>query len=201
MIDYWFPCLIYNTALDELADTNQHLVDLAYSIKSKNPDSLAEWRCDTYSTMHHYDAFSDNDPIVHKLINTVQDHVESFAKEYGMKSVRAVCTDFWFNIAGSNSYQEYHQHAHSHFSVAYYISVNPDSGNIVFKSHETLTDMYTLPIVKDEYNHANYKTCYYKPSNNKLLIFRSNLLHMVEKNLSGFDRIGVSMNFDIVRNA
>lgn len=200
MIDAWFPCLIYNTILEDLSDTNQYLTDLAYSIKSKNPNNLTDWRCDTYSTMYNYDAFLDNDPIVHKLINTVQRYVVDFSKAYGMKNIKADCKDFWFNIGSPNSYQEYHQHAKSHFSVAYYVNVTPDSGNIVFKNYEATTDMYPLPLSDDEHNHASFKTCYYKPVNNRLLIFRSNLLHMVEKNLSKFDRIGVSMNFDIERN-
>lgn len=200
MIDPWFPCLIYNTLLEDLSDTNQYLTDFAYSINSKNPNSLAEWRCDTYSTLGIYDALHDNNPIVNKLINTVQEHVVDFAKAYGMNNVDAICKDFWFNIGSPNSYQEYHQHANSHFSVAYYINVKPDSGNIVFKNLEAMTDMNPLPIHETEYNHASFRTCYYKPVNNKLLIFRSNLSHMVEKNLSKFDRISISMNFNVVRN-
>lgn len=200
MIDPWFPCLIYNTMLEDLSDTNQYLTDFAYSIKSKNPNSFTDWRCDTYSTMHHYDALSDNDPIINKLISAVQRHVVDFSKAYGMNTVDAICKDFWFNIGGPNSYQEYHQHANSHFSVAYYINVKPESGNIVFKNLEAMTDMNPLPIHETEYNHASFRTCYYKPVNNKLLIFRSNLSHMVEKNLSKFDRISISMNFNVVRN-
>lgn len=200
MIDPWFPCLIYNTMLEDLSDTNQYLTDFAYSIKSKNPDSFTDWRCDTYSTMHHYDALSDNDPIINKLTSTVQKHVVDFSKAHGMNNVDAICKDFWFNIGSPNSYQEYHQHANSHFSVAYYINVKPESGNIVFKNLEAMTDMNPLPIHETEYNHASFRTCYYKPVNNKLLIFRSNLSHMVEKNLSKFDRISISMNFNVVRN-
>lgn len=200
MIDPWFPCLIYNTKLEDLSDTNQYLTDFAYSIKSKNPTSFTDWRCDTYSTMYHYNALLDNDPTINKLISTVQRHVVDFSKAYGMNNVNAICKDFWFNIGSPNSYQEYHQHANSHFSVAYYINVKPESGNIVFKNLEAMTDMYPLPIYETEYNQASFRTCYYKPVNNRLLIFRSNLSHMVEKNLSKFDRISVSMNFDVVRN-
>ena len=44
-------------------------------------------------------------------------------------------------------------------------------------------------------NKISYPACWYEPENSMLLIFRSNLIHMVEKNNSNDDRISISMNF------
>lgn len=200
MIESWFPTLIYSTVLEELGHYNQHLVDLAWSIKSKNPTVSTDWRCDTYNTLGIYDALNSKDIVVKKIIDAAGKNVLFFAKTYGISSGIAVCKDFWFNIAEPGAHQEYHQHANSHFSLAYYIDVKPNSGNIVFKSPEASTDMYPLPLNSKEHNPANFKTCHYSPVNNKIIIFRSNLLHMVEKNLSNSPRIGISMNFNIERN-
>jgi hypothetical protein len=43
------------------------------------------------------------------------------------------------------------------------------------------------------------KSCNYEPAPTKLLVFKSNLQHMVEKNLSNKDRISIAMNFELVR--
>jgi len=45
------------------------------------------------------------------------------------------------------------------------------------------------------YTSASYKSCFYTPKESMILIFRSNLLHMVEKNNSDTDRISIAMNF------
>ena len=43
------------------------------------------------------------------------------------------------------------------------------------------------------------KSCSYTPEPTKILIFKSNLLHMVEMNLSNSDRISIAMNFELIR--
>jgi hypothetical protein len=54
-----------------------------------------------------------------------------------------------------------------------------------------------FPLPASVYVPSNYKTCTYTPQESMLLIFRSNLLHMVEKNKSDEDRISISMNFTV----
>ena len=199
MIESWFPTLIYSLQLDGLDRINLELCRTAQSIKQQHPDSRTDWRCDTYNTIGVYDAHKNPTSEVSLLIDECTKQVWDFARVYGINDGRAVCKDFWFNIAPPGSYQEYHQHAGSHFSLVYYVQTAEHCGNTVFRSPESATDMYPLPFKQDEQTVSNYKTCFYKPANGKLLIFRSNLLHMVEKNLSQTDRISISMNFDIVR--
>lgn len=197
MIDSWFHSPIYNCKLD--FPHNDHLIKKVWAIKNSAPKVNTAWRCDTYNTLNTYNAFVDNDKIVHQLIETCAEHVLEFAKTFGAKCHSAVCKDFWFNISEPGSYQEFHQHSNSHFSLAYYLSTPVNSGNIVFKSFEAISDMYPLPIKDDELEPASFKTCFYPPLESRLLIFRSNLQHMVEKNLSDDNRISVTMNFDLVR--
>jgi uncharacterized protein (TIGR02466 family) len=199
MIESWFPTLIYSLRLDSLDRLNAELARTAYNIKQQYPNTNTDWRCDTYNTIGAYDAVKNSTPEVSLLISECSQQVFDFAKVYGITNGKAVCKDFWFNIAPPGSYQEYHQHAGSHFSLVYYVQTATNCGNTVFRSPESATDMYPLPIEPKEQSASNYKTCFYTPSNSNLLIFRSNLLHMVEKNLSTTDRISISMNFDIVR--
>jgi uncharacterized protein (TIGR02466 family) len=194
-IDAWFPTLVYHTTLDKTID-NIMLKDSAYILKNKVEGLKSEWRCDTFNTLD-YDHSIDqvHDCELTNLINIVTANVAEFVKEFGVEEGSLICSNYWFNISKPGNYQEYHQHADSHFSAVYYVQADPTSGNIVFKSFESMFDMYPIPTnLKVP---ANFKTCFYTPANSKLIIFRSNLLHMVEKNLSTKDRIGISMNFRI----
>ena len=195
MIDRWFPTLVCYGTLEPFLMYNAYLAEKAYSLKKEYPNAPSDWRCDTYNTMQVYNPFLDNDPIISNLIDYCQKEVLIFSKEFGVdKSLSDLeCKDFWFNIAGDGGYQEYHQHSDSHFSVVYYVNAEENCGDIVFKSVESLIDMFPLPV--SNYNLASYKTCFYKPKKSTILIFRSNLLHMVEKNHSGKDRISIAMNF------
>ena len=149
---------------------------------------------DTFNTLD-YDHLIDqvHDQELKNLINVVTEHVAEFSKEFGVESGVLMCSNYWFNISETGNYQEYHQHSDSHFSAVYYVQASSNSGNIVFKSFESMFDM--CPIPGNLKTFAAFKTCFYTPSNSKLIIFRSNLLHMVEKNLSKEDRISISMNF------
>ena len=91
--------------------------------------------------------------------------------------------------------QEFHIHPNHHFSLVYYVSVNDNSGNIIFRSPESATDMFMLPSGNETL--ASMKTVSIKPEVGTLLIFRSNLLHMVEKNKSNQPRVSISFNVSL----
>ncbi len=199
-INIWFPSLIFENILDNFKDHTDHLLAKAYDIKNRKSKPATVWSCDTYNTLFQYDAFSNADPIIQSLIQTSKEQVLYFSKEYGMtKTIDDIeCIDFWFNIAEPGAYQEYHLHPKSHFSVVYYIKTQEKCGNIVFQPADALTDMFPLDVSQPTY--ASYKNCFYTPTNAMLLIFRSTLLHMVEKNLSGEDRVSIAMNFKFKEN-
>ncbi len=197
MIESWFPTLIYNHLID--FEHNSYLKDKVNNIYDKvNKNVQTRWACDTFNTIGHFDHRTENDPIVNQLIETIRSKVYEYSRIYGITLPMEYlhCKDFWFNIAEPGAYQEYHQHTRSHFSVSYYIDTPQDCGKIRFRSIEALTDMYTLPVEAANENLASWKTCAYEPMENLLLIFRSNLPHMVEKNMSDSRRISISANFE-----
>jgi len=189
-----FPTLVFEDTLSHLQKHNQHFIDKAYNLQKQYPAVDNGWRCDTYNTLNQYYPNQDNDPAVQELIQECGKRVLGFSSEWGVTSDKINCIDFWINIAKPGDYQEYHNHPNSHFSLAYYVKTAPDCGNITYKSLDSIADMYSLPIVKAE-TPAAFGTYSFVPEPNKLLIFRSNLLHMVEKNKSNEDRISITMNF------
>ena len=193
VIDNWFPTSIYNTMLREMESQRESFVARAYEIKQKH-DRTSDWRCDTYNTLNSsYDFKADS--IFADLVQLCTGHVGNFSRSFGINNPDVSVTDAWINIAKPGNYQEYHLHPNAHFSLVYYVQSQPNCGEIIFRSPEANTDMYPLEI--DENNGFNYKTCSYRPENNRMIIFRANLLHMVEKNMSDADRISISMNFNV----
>lgn len=198
MIEEWFPTPIFYT---DLKDTNNDvLIKRAYDLKEITSDVKTEWHCDTFNTLNkEYLLGNEDDKVVTDLIETTGQHVFRFAKEFGLTVdyYDLICKDFWFNISEPGDYQEFHQHPNNHISAVYYVQSSENSGDIIFKNPESIGDMYQIPNEID--TKFSYKTARYNPVESRLLIFKSNLLHMVEKNKSNRDRISIAMNFYFVR--
>lgn len=197
-IDYWFPTAIYKEIFLDFKIHNEYLKNKALNLKSSLENTVdTTWRCDTFNTLGTYNPYQDKDAVILLLIENCRKRVHEFSKKFGVSKPleSLLLKDFWFNVSGPGAFQEYHQHSLSHFSVVYYVTAPKNSGNIVFQSVETITDMYTLPIEKNNFTDLSFKTCSYEPLDSMTLIFKSNTIHMVEKNLSKDDRISIAMNF------
>ena len=189
MIESMFPTLIYREVLSGY--DNKLISNYAEEIKSKYPTNH-KWRCNTYSSMGNgYEMLKDD--YFNSLITNIATRVGEFSESYGMGTCDINPTDSWINIAQQGSYQEYHVHEANHFSAVYYVKTPEDCGDICFRSHEANSDMF--PLNPKEHNENTFKTMSYKATESTLLIFRSNLPHMVDINNSTEDRISISMNF------
>jgi uncharacterized protein (TIGR02466 family) len=189
-LHHLFPTLLHR--IIEVQPSNDLFKETALQLKETLPQS-SDWRCGTFTTLNRYDMI--NDPLFKDFINYVTDQVSQFAVEFGCNPNSASVTDSWINVAQPGDYQEYHIHTGNHFSAVYYVTAPKDSGNIVFRSFEADTDMFPLPVKM--MNYTSYKTFSIPPEEGTLLIFRSNLRHMVETNMSNESRISIAMNFII----
>jgi uncharacterized protein (TIGR02466 family) len=186
----YFPTLIYKT---NIKVDNDLLYNKAISLKNNNASVTTNWFCETYNTIGIYDICKDIE--FNDFVNQCIYSVKEFSKDYGIQNAKLSHIGGWFNIAQFGDYQEFHIHPNHHFSLVYYVSVNDDSGNIIFRSPESATDMFMLP--SGNATLASMKTVTVKPEVGTLLIFRSNLLHMVEKNKSNQSRVSISFNVSL----
>jgi uncharacterized protein (TIGR02466 family) len=183
--------LLYSTELKSKS-RNHEFFQKALLVRDTHPKNH-KWRCTTYSSLGtDYDI--RNDALFNDLISECGFHVNEFAKQYGVHNKKLVLIDSWLNVSETNNYQEYHIHNKSHFSLCYYVNTPDNCGEIVFRSHEADKDMFPLP-TGDDLTLPSYKTFSLKPEAGKLVLFRSNLSHMVEPNLSQESRVSISMNF------
>jgi uncharacterized protein (TIGR02466 family) len=149
------------------------------------------WLCDTFNTKSaNYNIVED--VLFSELIEQFKKEVCVFARHYGVHN-KIKNVDGWINVAAPGEYQEYHYHGNSHFSLVYYIKSPENCGNLVVKSHESDKDMFYLPY--SELTEPNYKIRNIIPRESDVVIFRSNLHHMVTKNKSKENRVSIAMNF------
>ena len=195
MIDIMFMNILYSNNLSQHRDKNEYLSKKVLEIKEKNKNvpQKSAWICDTFNTDGLYDL--DQDPVFQPILRDIKSEVLQFSKEFGQNKNDIMYNGGWINLAAPGAYQEYHVHGNSHFSIVYYIDVPDNSGDIVFLSPEaTVADMYPLP-KEEKVTYAGVKTFKFTPVANDLLIFRSNLMHMVNQNKSERNRVSISINF------
>ena len=188
-----FVELLYNEKLDSFDNKNKIFLKKALSLR-KEIAPANDWRCNTFSTYGtSYELLKDT--LFEDLVKTCEQQTDTFAKEFGVTKGHSKCMEAWINVAEPGAYQEYHNHANSHFSLVYYVETPENSGNIVFSTHAQ--DMFPVP--NDSLTHASFKTYYIEPKAGEVVIFRSNLRHMVEVNKSNFPRVSIAMNMKIIK--
>ena len=190
MISGHFPILIRE---EDLSLDLSPMINKCYEVRESFTDYKPVWRCNTFTSLNSsYDLKTDLTFI--ELITQAESLINQFAKEcFGVTKKVVYCDDAWFNISYPGDYQEYHMHPDSHFSVSYYLKVPKDCGNFVVVPTSYFTDSYPIP--SDTNNIGNASSFTIEPKENKIIIFRSNINHMVEMNKSNDDRISISMNF------
>ena len=82
-------------------------------------------------------------------------------------------------------------HPLSFFSAIYFFKNPENAGKTIFKSYE---EPNMLPLKNLKRNDLSQSNCHYIPRERTLLIFKSNLLHMVSQSQSDEPRITASFN-------
>ena len=88
-----------------------------------------------------------------------------------------------------------HIHANSLISSAYYVSVNKDSGKIIFDDPRPGATIKKGPYTNiTKWNEGNVTV---EPENGLLVMFPSYLVHHVQPNMSDQERVIISFNIDV----
>lgn len=188
-VDTWFPTSILVGAIDLDFDP---LIKRAYEIKEIAPLDT-NWYCNTYNSMAYN---LKKDKVFIPVLNKLLKFPLEFTKYFGIGNKKLVCNGAWVNIASPGSYQEYHTHSRSHFSLVLYLKTSENCGNIRFKNLADGEIMFPLPTDNNCYH--NLGTCWYPAVQGNVICFRSHLPHMVEVNRSEEDRISLALNFELV---
>ena len=184
-----FPSSFY---LSQNLLDNSIVLDLqnkSKEIEKKYPKGDNNWGCDTYNTLGTYELSEDK--LFKILLNKIEDKVFQFTKAHG-SNYKYKVKESWLNIYKNKNYQEYHYHPDSTFSAVYFLKSSEKCSKIFFEN-PVEPDMIPIKNIK-EYNSLSFKTHYFFPIQNNLIIFRSYMRHMVEQHNIDFERISVAVN-------
>lgn len=182
---------MYNTQLNVTKNYRNKvinkIVDLYNNKKTKSPDHWVGTVQSTHGVQDLADTYK-------QFMDEIAPHVEEYLKIYKIEAPFELrFSDLWFNINKKNDYQEFHVHKMSHISGVYYVKVPKDSGDIMFSG---INNMFPLK--------SNNPTIYHnlgyvhKPVDDNLILFPSNLQHMVTQSKSDDLRISLAFNIEVI---
>ena len=183
-----FPTLIHCFDIGEFDDVKKNLIDYAYNLKNKEPDSKklsnrGGWQSSGFDLNNKSD-------LVHDLL------MKSLTSFPTLKESVILDVAAWVNINKQGDYNVKHTHPTSDLSGVLWIKCPDDCGRIEFESSLAFqsykeVECYTENL-KDEYYIDH--TYYFNPKEGRILVFPSHLAHQVYENKSKEDRISISFN-------
>jgi|TARA_R100001509_G_scaffold164600_1_gene142834 uncharacterized protein (TIGR02466 family) len=134
------------------------------------------------------------------IIDTLEKN--SFAmlnsKYTSLSSINCKVLNCWLNVNKKNNWNIPHVHHDSHYSGTYYLDVPDDSGNLTF--FREFSYSFVKPNIKGFEHNDFAETFDVVPKKNMIVLFPSNLLHMVNPNSSHLSRTSLSFNIGLSDN-
>jgi uncharacterized protein (TIGR02466 family) len=127
------------------------------------------------------------------IINCLNDYLYNKLKV--KKKIKFKLLNSWCMKHKKNDYSDEHNHPNSFISGIFYIKTNEKSGDLIFKKNHDNIFPQTIKIEFEEFNLINSDFWYVKPKEGDILLFPSNLKHLVTKNNSEEDRYCCAFNF------
>lgn len=188
----WFPTPIwYKNNLIEDYEVSQ-LIEFCYKFNNENQEgrqisNSGGWQ----SNFVKPEVFVSNG--LGFFIKKVDEEMQKVFKEFSSSLDKIKMDSFWININKETNYNIEHSHPNTVFSLVFYLT---DGSNIVFKRpHGDMDYFLRNTIVADSTDTLNWKLITYTPKPNMLLIFPGFLLHYVEPQAIGKDRISITCNY------
>ena len=186
-----FPVPIHIFNVNGFEKIQNDLIDYAYDLKNKEPKGVLFSNCGGWQSSCF-------------LVNNENDILQSFLMDClgefpPIKKSVDLIVSAWLNINPPNSYNSMHSHPDCNLAGVLWIKSPKDSGNIVFDNptafqSNTEIDSYTTDF-KEKYKF--YQSYFFPPTEGRILVFPSHLVHKVEENKSKEDRISVSFNIKL----
>lgn len=191
-VEKFFPTLIGFVKNPNHNNIENNLVKKCYELKHNIKSGGQNWLAkNTYNTSYTYNLFNDEN---FKCLNDwVMQEIKNYTDNIGYEN-NLVCDTAWFNIYEKYNYQEVHEHAPNSISAIYFLKANPDT---CAKTYFYSNNFDGLEPKSNNNNIDTNHTISINPLSGLLILFRSNVKHSVEQQLSNDERITIAYNFKI----
>ena len=186
-----FPIPIHIFDVNGFNEIQDELIDYAYELRKKDPKGVSISNRGGWQSSG-FEVKDENDKLHNFLFNCINGfpHIN-----YKVNFLIYA----WININEPGNYNVKHLHPTNDLSGVLWIKAPQNSGDIVFESPYEFQAYQEIDSYVDEFrNSFNIDHSYYfTPTDGRMLIFPSHLMHEVEENLSNEDRISVSFNIKL----
>ena len=186
-----FPIPIHTFDVNGFNEIQNELIDYAYELRKKDPKGVSISNRGGWQSSG-FEVKDENDTLHNFLFNCINGfpHIN-----YKVNFLIYA----WININKPGNYNVKHLHPTNDLSGVLWIKAPQNSGDIVFESPYEFQAYQEIDSYVDEFrNSFNIDHSYYfTPTDGRMLIFPSHLMHEVEENLSNEDRISVSFNIKL----
>lgn len=193
-IDKWSPKIIGCCENPNHKTIEKKLTKLCLNIRKNTKSGGQDWVSNkTFNTLATHNIHTDER--FYDLNMWIFDRVQEYSNHMKYKNDYE-CATSWMSIYKKHDYQEYHTHSIHSLSAVYFLKSDPKkSSRIIFKVSE---DPFVNEPTPREYNYDNSNTAWYEAMPGRLLIFKSNLPHCVERSEQNDTRISLAYNFNII---
>lgn len=190
----YFPSLILKKEIDGFDKIKSELIDWIYDYKNNNESvnrsNIGGWH--SISNIFEYQNFKKYSDLIKKEIDFCLTNVmDDFSFEI---------TESWINVNGKDHFNLTHTHPESDLSAVLWIStLGEKSGRLEFEHPHNFEQNKILTKIKEKIrNDFNInKSHWFIPNDGTMLIFPSNLRHMVFPNQTFDDRVSIAFNIKL----
>jgi len=150
----------------------------------------------SFSNKGGYQTVSINNEIICNTI--LNKSVEMITENYRISNSNFTINSLWINQNNKYNFNSPHIHPLSVFAGVYYLDVAETGGDLIFYRGDRSNQMLDTNkgFVDADFN-AEY---HFTPLKNQIILFPSNLVHMVSPHFDDKPRISVSFNILITKN-
>ena len=134
-----------------------------------------------------------------KICNTILNKsVKMITENYRIFNSNFTMNALWINQNKKGNYNSPHIHPLSVFAGVYYLNVAETGGDLIFFRSDRSNQMLDInkDLIDEDFN-AEY---HLRPLKNQIILFPSNLIHMVSAHFEDKPRISISFNILIGKN-
>ena len=183
-----FPTPIHQFDVNGFSEIQDKLIDYAYELKEKEPKGVSISNRGGWQSSG-FEVYNRNDKLHDFLLNCLDGFPYiRYAVKFGIYA--------WVNINKPGNYNVKHVHATNDLSGVLWIKSPKDSGDILFVSPHEFQSYKEVESYSDNFkksSNIDHSFCF-TPTDGRILVFPSYLMHEVEENKSTEDRISVSFN-------